>query len=261
MHLTLCAGSNDGLQDLLVVEDEDEALGGANDQRRSNIQAGGPAKVALADLGEDLARDDLQLRPAHNLPWWLRCICFVGLLLEEQVAGQRRLTRVHGQEGRRCPARGCKGRGRQARGEAALEGLEGRAVGARRVVRVGDAAAGRGDDGALNRRGIIGGGCRFEARPSASLWSRGQLSGALTSIVSVLWSLLGLAAARAGKGQAIGAAVDRLELLSVFVLLLRTARRPLGLGALDCRPVLDAIASVYRVVGVIVSADVAQPRF
>jgi len=47
---TFCARANDGLQDLLIVEDQDEALGGSNGKRRSNIEACWAAKVALADL-------------------------------------------------------------------------------------------------------------------------------------------------------------------------------------------------------------------
>lgn len=103
--LTLSAWSYDGLQNLLVVEDEDEAFGGANDQGRGDVQTGRAAKVAFAHFREDLTGDDLQLGPAHNLPWRLGRVCFVRLLLEEQIARERRLARVGRQKCRRCATR------------------------------------------------------------------------------------------------------------------------------------------------------------
>jgi len=70
-YYTFRSRSNDGLQDLLVVKDQYEALGRANDQRRRNVETRRPAKVALADFREDLARDLLQLGPPHDFPWRL----------------------------------------------------------------------------------------------------------------------------------------------------------------------------------------------
>lgn len=193
VRITFSTRSYNRLQDLLVVKDENETLRGANDERGCDGQTGGPAKVALADFGEELGSDDLQLCPAHDVPWGLGCVgaTMVSDGLEEVVAGQRGLARVLGQEGRRGAARGRQGRGRQrqARGEAAVKGLKVWAVGARGVVRVGEAGVGRGDEGALNGRGVVGGRGGFEAGGSG---------------------------VGAGKGEAIGAVVGRVELPVVY---------------------------------------------
>jgi hypothetical protein len=53
-----------------------------------------------------------------------------------------------------------------------------------------------------------------------------------------------LAAPRPGKGQAIGAAVDRFQLFALVVLVLCAIHSLFVLCTLDCRLVLDAVANV-----------------
>jgi hypothetical protein len=80
---TFRARTDDGFQHLLVVEDQDKALGGPDSQRCRDIEARGSSKVALADFGEDLSCNLLQLGPAYYLPWCLWSFRLVWLLLEE----------------------------------------------------------------------------------------------------------------------------------------------------------------------------------
>jgi hypothetical protein len=128
---TFGAWPDDALQHLVIIKDQDEALGRANDERGSNIQTGRPPKIPSANLGEELTGYVLQLGPAHYVPRGLRGVCFrvcvLGRVGEEQVAREGRLAGVGRQEGRRGAARGDIGRGREgeAGGEAAVEGLEG----------------------------------------------------------------------------------------------------------------------------------------
>lgn len=157
---------------------------------------------------------------------------------------------------------------RQATHHVGLQGAMGiveRKSGARRaagrvcsrggVVAVGHAAPGRGDQRTRDRRGIIGGGCRFKACRSVYSWPRRQLSRSIHCVV------LCLAVPGPRDGQAIGAGCNRLELLLFLLWPPSTLCWLVLCHVLDSRLVLDAIANVYCVVGVIVSAGVLQPRF
>jgi hypothetical protein len=83
---TFGSGTDDRLQHLLVIEDQDKALRGAYSQGCRDIETGWPSKVTLANLREDLTSNLLQLGPPYHFPRCLWSLCLVWLLLEEQIA-------------------------------------------------------------------------------------------------------------------------------------------------------------------------------